>query len=130
MTTEKTKTETKGIRYLGSKNKIVPTILKVIGDLEVEDKTIIDVFTGTTRVAQAFKANGWTVTTSDLAWASEAYSANFIGLSDNSHLQEHIDAMNELDGVQGWLTDNYCDVVTAEGGVVRVWKPKNGRFIS
>lgn len=127
MTTEKTKTETKGIRYLGSKNKIVPTILKVVDDLGLEDKTIIDVFTGTTRVAQAFKANGWSVTTSDLAWASEAYSANFIGLSDNSHLQEHIDAMNELSGTQGWLTDNYCDVVTADGGVVRVWKPKNGK---
>jgi len=121
------KTETKGIRYLGSKNKIIPTIQRVIEDLEVEDKTMIDVFTGTTRVAQAFKAIGWTLTTSDLAWASEAYSANFIGLSDNSHLQKYIDEMNKLEGVQGWLTENYCDVVSADGGVVRVWKPKNGK---
>ena len=127
MTTNDTKTTTKGIRYLGSKNKIIPTLLRVIGDLKVEDMSLIDVFTGTTRVAQAFKANGWSVTTSDLAWASEAYSSNFIELSDNSHLQKYIDEMNKLTGTTGWLTENYCDVTTASGGLVRVWKPKNGK---
>ena len=125
--TKEDKTETKGVRYLGSKNKIIPTLLRVINEIPVEEKTLIDVFTGTTRVAQAFKEDGWSVTTSDLAWASEAYSNNFVGLSDNSHLQTHIDAMNELEGIDGWLTSNYCDVVTADGGVVKVWKPKNGR---
>ena len=127
MTTKQTKTETKGVRYLGSKNKIIPTLLKVIGDLPVDDKTMIDVFTGTTRVAQAFKSHGWDVTTSDLAWASEAYSSNFIELSDNSHLQKYIDEMNKLTGATGWLTENYCDVTTESGGLVRVWKPKNGK---
>jgi len=121
------KIETKGVRYLGSKNKIIPKLIEVIEALPVENKTMIDVFTGTTRVAQAFKAKGWTLTTSDLSWASEAYASNFILLSDNSHLQEHIDAMNKVKGKAGWLTDNYCDVVSDAGGVVRVWKPKNGK---
>lgn len=127
MTSENKKIETKGIRYLGSKNKIIPTILKVVNNLPLKEKTIIDVFTGTTRVAQAFKEDGWLVTTSDLSWASEAYSSNFIVLSDNSHLQTHIDEMNKLQGISGWLTNNYCDVTTADGGVVKVWKPKNGK---
>ena len=120
------KVETKGIRYLGSKNKIIPKLIEVIEGLDLEEKTMIDVFTGTTRVAQAFKEMGWTLTTSDLSWASEAYSSNFVGLSDNSHLQIHIDKMNELSGQAGWLTNNYCDVTGSAGGIVRVWKPKNG----
>jgi len=121
------KIETKGIRYLGSKNKIIPKLVEVIEALPLENKTMIDVFTGTTRVAQAFKERGWTLTTSDLSWASEAYSANFVGLSDNSHLQTYIDEMNELEGETDWLTNNYCDVTGAAGGTVRVWKPKNGQ---
>ena len=44
---------TYGIRYLGSKNKILPLITKVINGLEKDDNKVIDVFTGTTRVAQA-----------------------------------------------------------------------------
>jgi len=119
--------KTEGVRYLGSKNKIIPTLIKVIEEIPVEEKTMIDVFTGTTRVAQAFKKRGWRVMTSDLSWASEAYSSNFICLSSNSHLQTYIDEMNNLEGVEGWLTQNYCDSIADKGGIVRVWKPKNGR---
>ena len=121
------KVETKGIRYLGSKNKIIPKLIEVIEALPLEDKTMIDVFTGTTRVAQAFESKGWTLTTSDLSWASEAYSANFVGLSDNSHLQTYIDKMNELQGQADWLTNNYCDVTGAAGGTVRVWRAEKRR---
>ena len=75
-----TNIETKGVRYLGSKNKIIPLIVEVIESLDLKDKTFIDVFTGTTRVAQAFKSLGYTVTTSDLSWAAEAYSHAMIQL--------------------------------------------------
>ena len=126
MSNKKTQFKTEGVRYLGSKNKIIPKILEVINNLELENKTLIDVFTGTTRVAQAFKEDGWKVLTSDLSWASEAYSNNFICLSDNSHLQEHIDHLNTLEGKSGWLTENYCDVQGEKGSIIRVWKPKNG----
>jgi len=121
------KIETKGVRYLGSKNKILPLIVQVIEGLDVEEKTMIDVFTGTTRVAQGFKDRDWYLTTSDLSWASEAYASAFICSGDNSHLQKYIDELNELEGVEGWLTKNYCDVIADKGGVVRVWKPKNGK---
>lgn len=119
--------ETKGIRYLGSKNKIIPLIAEVVSSLDIEDKTMIDVFTGTTRVAQAFRSIGWTVTTSDLSWASEAYANNFVCSGNTSHLQKYIDELNALEGKAGWLTKNYCDVITKSGGVVQVWMPKNGK---
>jgi adenine-specific DNA-methyltransferase len=95
--------ETKGIRYLGSKSKIIPLIAEVIESLDLKDKTLIDVFTGTTRVAQAFKSLGYRVTTSDLSWASEAYShAMICNSGDMSHLQQYIDELNALDPSPGW----------------------------
>ena len=121
---------THGVRYLGSKAKIIPLILEVIEGLGVEDKTVIDVFAGTTRVAQALKKAGYKVTTSDLAWASEAYSKAFVCNDGNmDHLRPIIDQMNKLQPVAGWLTENYCDVLSKDGNenIVRVWKPKNGK---
>ena len=119
--------ETKGVRYLGSKSKIIPLITEVIESLDLQDKTLIDVFTGTTRVAQAFKSLGYTVTTSDLSWASEAYShAMVCNDGDMSHLQPYIDKLNALAPKAGWLTGNYCDATNEVGELIQVWKKHNG----
>jgi adenine-specific DNA-methyltransferase len=33
-----------------------------------------------------------------------------------------------LDGVEpGWIERTYCDVITPDGGIVKMWKPANGR---
>jgi adenine-specific DNA-methyltransferase len=121
--------ETSGVRYLGSKTKIIPLIQKVIGDLPLKDKTLIDVFTGTTRVAQAFKSSGYTVTTSDLSWASEAYSNAFICNDGNmDHMRPYIEKINAVQPKAGWITEHYCDVeAKAEKDVnIKVWMKKNG----
>lgn len=123
------KITTYGIRYLGSKNKILPLIVKVINELDKEDNKVIDVFTGTTRVAQALKQEGYDVTTSDLSWASEAYSQAFIcNDGEVSHLQEYIDELNALQPKADWLTNHYCDVAAKADNTVniKVWKRKNG----
>lgn len=105
------KITTYGVRYLGSKSKILPLIMQVIDDLDKEDMKVIDVFTGTTRVAQALKMRGYDVTTSDLSWASEVYSEAFIcNNGDVSHLQQYIDQLNLVPAKADWLTNNYCDV--------------------
>ena len=96
---------------MGSKNKIIPKLIEVIEALPLENKTMIDVFTGTTRVAQAFKTKGWTLTTSDLSWASEAYSGAFICNNGSvEHLQQYIDELNAVQPIADWLTNHYCDV--------------------
>ena len=105
------KINTYGIRYLGSKNKILPLIIDVIGNLNKRDNKVIDVFTGTTRVAQALKMNGYDVTTSDLSWASEAYSNAFVCNNGSvEHLQKYIDELNKVKPTADWLTNHYCDV--------------------
>lgn len=90
---------------------------------------MLDPFTGTTRVAQAFRKAGWSVCAGDLSWASEAYAALFLMTTpaDIPVLQTYVDELNAVSGNDGWITRTYCDVAGQSGGIVRVWKPKNGR---
>lgn len=121
-----TSINTHGIKYIGSKKTIIPYIIKLIEEKCDKIETAIDVFTGTTRVAQAFRQKGWTVTTSDLNWASEAYSNTFIMNKDNQHLQKYIDELNNIPPSADWITKNYCDAVGADGTTkVCVWQSHN-----
>lgn len=129
--------QTYGVKYIGSKAALLEEIHTfVTAQLPATaPKTILDVFTGTTRVAQSFRAAGWRVTSSDLSWASEAYAHAFLLRTTDSgrRIPELLARLRTLmDGAaagteSGWITANYCDVVTADGGVVKMWKPENGR---
>ncbi len=122
--------DTYGVKYIGSKAALIPYILKCIDENIPKGsiKRAIDVFTGTTRVAQAFKSRGWHVQTSDLSPASAAYSGTWIANAGaNQHLLAALNDLKKLAGHHGWLTKNYCDARGEEGGVVRVWQAKNGR---
>ena len=118
--------ETRGVKYIGSKKKLIPYILEYTNDIPVGK--FIDVFAGTTRVGQAFRKKGWEVMSSDLAWATECYAELFLKTTaeDIPELEERIQTLNSLEGVSDWITQSYCDIVTSTGGVVKVWKPKNG----
>jgi adenine-specific DNA-methyltransferase len=122
---------THGVKYIGSKASLVNTILAFVAEHlpAGAPKTLLDVFTGTTRVAQAFRAQGWAVTTSDLSWASEAYSHAFVQrtAASGARIPALIEELRAVEPVSGWITNTYCDVVTAEGGVVKMWKPVNGQ---
>jgi adenine-specific DNA-methyltransferase len=128
---------TTGVKYIGSKASLVDTILEFVNSVvpTTAPRTVLDVFTGTTRVAQAFRGAGWHVTTSDLSWASEAYAAAFVQrtATSGSKVADYIRLLRgmisgNLEGVQpGWIERTYCDVVTADGGIVKMWKPANGR---
>lgn len=117
--------DTQGVKYIGSKDKLIPFIEKAVEKIAVPKGTAIDVFTGTTRVAQALKCLGFSVYTSDLSWASECYAETFISNKNNKHLQKVIDELNAIQPEKDWITKNYCDVI-ANGNVVRVWQKKNG----
>jgi adenine-specific DNA-methyltransferase len=121
---------TTGVKYIGSKSSLIPSILKCLDETipAGEVTSVLDVFTGTTRVAQAFKARGYRVQTSDLSWASACYSGTWIGnQGSTAHLQARIETLNQLPGVVGWLTMNYCDAKGVDNAIVRVWQPKNGK---
>ncbi|HET8615242.1 MAG TPA: DNA adenine methylase, partial [Actinomycetales bacterium] len=65
------------IKYLGSKRLLVG----VLGDLAqaVGARTALDLFTGTTRVAQELKRRGLLVTAADTASYSEVFARCYIG---------------------------------------------------
>jgi adenine-specific DNA-methyltransferase len=121
---------TSGVKYIGSKASLV----KIIVDFIEEhlpghpDLHIIDVFTGTTRVAQAFRSKGWRTTTSDLSWAAEAYAHAFVirTATSTTRIPELLQELSELPGTPDWITNTYCDVHGTENSIVRVWKPENG----
>ena len=122
--------KTHGVKYIGSKNLIIPYIIQIVSKIPVTEKTFIDVFTGTTRVSQAFRELGWKVIASDLAWASEVYSELFLNTKP-SELRLLKRKCEELDSLPvsregDWITKNYGDSKSSCGTKnVRVWKPDN-----
>jgi len=123
--------QTCGVKYIGSKLALLKFIMDSITTRlqSPSELRIIDVFTGTTRVAQAFRSKGWAVQSSDLSWASEAYAETFLKRTAASgvRIPALLDILNQVAPKAGWITTNYCDVSGSTGGLVRMWKPANGR---
>jgi len=123
---------TYGVKYIGSKNSLIGEILSVI-DTQLSSPVslrCIDVFTGTTRVAQAFRMRGWKVQSSDLSWAAEAYAHAFLLRTEESgkNIPSRLRILQDLSGCTDWLTNTYCDVSGGDGTKrVRMWKPANGK---
>jgi adenine-specific DNA-methyltransferase len=98
--------KTQGIKYAGSKLKIIPYILESIKDLEI--KTVLDGFSGSTRVSQAFAQAGYDVTSNDIAYWSEVCAKCFLlHDKDKKYYQKILGELNSLEGYDGWFTTNY-----------------------
>jgi adenine-specific DNA-methyltransferase len=112
------------IKYLGSKRRLVP-VLTAIADA-VGARRALDCFTGTTRVAQAFKGLGARVTAVDRARAphvlAQCYVATDARAIDAAALQAELDRLNALPGEDGYVTATFCEQA-------RYFQPANGRRI-
>jgi len=98
--------KTQGIKYAGSKLKIIPYILEIIKDLEIQ--SVLDGFSGSTRVSQAFAQAGYDVTSSDIAYWSEVCAKCFLlHNKDKEYYQKILDQLNSLKGYNGWFTAHY-----------------------
>jgi adenine-specific DNA-methyltransferase len=75
-------------------------------------ETVLDLFTGTTRVAQEFKRRGAHVTTVDTARYSEVFSQCHIQTDSNSvdkdDLREALLYLNSIPGSPGYFTETFC----------------------
>lgn len=98
--------ETEGIKYTGSKLKILPHILEMTSRLDV--RSALDAFSGTTRVAQAFAQMGYDTTANDVAVWSQVFATCYL-LSDkpDSYYLPLIEELNALPGYRGWFSENY-----------------------
>jgi adenine-specific DNA-methyltransferase len=112
------------IKYLGSKRRLVPVLAGVAESLGA--RTAIDCFSGTTRVAQAFKRLGIEVTAVDRARAAHVlarcYVATDVDAVDLDGLRAEIGRLNALAGIDGYVTATFCEQA-------RYFQPANGRRI-
>lgn len=98
--------KTEGIKYTGSKLKILPYILEMVHPLQI--KTALDAFSGTTRVAQAFAQSGYDTTANDIAEWSKVFATCFLKANKpDSFYMPLVDHLNGLEGKFGWFSVNY-----------------------
>lgn len=112
------------IKYLGSKRRLIPTLTELF--TRSGASTALDLFTGTTRVAQAFKSAGARVTAVDTARYSEVFARTWIETDaasiDAAELDAAIAHLNSLPGRPGYVTETFCERS-------RFFQPHNGERI-
>lgn len=113
------------IKYIGSKRRLVPHIVAIVSAVPGA-RTVLDLFTGTTRVAQGLKAEGFEVTTNDLASYSAVLAEAFIATDARTVPHDRIAALlaglDALPDVDGYVTRTFCEES-------RFFQPANGRRI-
>ncbi|MDR3183193.1 MAG: DNA adenine methylase [Planctomycetaceae bacterium] len=123
--------KTQGIKYAGSKLKLLPKILELTAQSGV--KTVLDGFSGSTRVSQALAQSGYTVTSNDIAVWSEVIATCYL---KNQKLpgeyKELIDHLNAVPATDGWFSKHYGGLPNGgsalqDDGLKRPWQIHNTR---
>jgi adenine-specific DNA-methyltransferase len=97
---------TEGIKYAGSKLKLIPQILQLVK--AVDAHIVLDGFSGTTRVSQALAKSGYQVFCNDLAVWSEVFGTCYLlNQKRPRDYQDLIDHLNAVPPVDGWFTHHY-----------------------
>ena len=122
---------TQGIKYIGSKLKLLPHLLALIRS--VNATTILDGFSGTTRVSQALAQRGYSLITNDIAPWSETFATCYLlNTAPKAAYQPLIDHLNALPPRDGWFTEHYGgeandgSAIQADG-LKRPWQRHNTR---
>lgn len=122
---------TQGVKYAGSKLKLLPYILDLAR--KTRTKTILDGFSGSTRVSQAFAKSGYRVISNDVAIWSQVFASCY--LQNKNHKSKYNSLIHYLNNVppkDGWFTKNYGgernsgSAVQADG-LKRPWQIHNTR---
>jgi adenine-specific DNA-methyltransferase len=112
------------IKYLGSKRRLVP----VLGELarRAQARTALDLFTGTTRVAQAFKLEGVEVTAVDSTRCAAVLAGCYVATDrdrvDMAVIEQAVAELNAVPGCAGYVTGTFCESA-------RFFQPANGARI-
>lgn len=96
---------TQGIKYAGSKLKLLPHIANIIEPLNVQ--TIFDGFSGTTRVGQYFKPTHQIVSNDTAIWSTIFAQCYLLNQKPKSYYQSYLDYLNTLEGIDDWFTTTY-----------------------
>jgi adenine-specific DNA-methyltransferase len=112
------------IKYLGSKRRLVP-VLAAAAEI-CGARRCLDLFSGTTRVAQAWRAGGAVVTAVDSARYAELFARTYVATSlDRRRHRQLDDALAHLASLRseaGYVTEVFCTAA-------RYFRPENGARI-
>jgi adenine-specific DNA-methyltransferase len=115
---------TEGIKYAGSKLKLLAHILQLAQ--KVNPQTVFDGFSGTTRVSQAFAQSGYRVIANDIAvWSKVFADCYLLSPFQREHYQDLIDHLNALNGKHGWFTEHYGGDAHTLNGLKKPWQRHN-----
>lgn len=97
---------TEGIKYAGSKLKLLPSILELAQ--RTGAKSVLDGFAGSTRVAQAFARSGYRVFANDINVWSKVFATCYLQSKlPSSAYTELIRHLNAVEPIDGWFTAHY-----------------------
>jgi adenine-specific DNA-methyltransferase len=122
---------TEGIKYIGSKLKLIPYILRLAA--RVDAKSVFDGFAGSTRVSQAFAKRGYTVTSNDHAVWSKIFASCFLlSKKQPKEYRGLIDHLNNVPPEDGWFTQHYGGDPNSQNGradsdLKKPWQIQNTR---
>jgi adenine-specific DNA-methyltransferase len=122
---------TQGIKYAGSKLKLLPCILQLVQ--KVKPHTVLDGFAGTTRVSQALAQTGHRVIANDIAvWSKVFGTCYLLNPHPPKYYQALLDHLNALPDKDGWFTQHYggdpnsgCSI--GEDKLKKPWQKHNTR---
>jgi adenine-specific DNA-methyltransferase len=121
---------TEGIKYAGSKLKLLPKILELAAKTEAE--TVLDGFAGTTRVSQALAKRGYRVICNDIAVWSEVFGKCYLlNRCDRTAYSDLIEHLNGQKPTDGWFTEHYGATPngkpTPDTALKKPWQAHNTR---
>lgn len=123
---------TEGIKYVGSKLKLLPYILRLAQ--RTSAKTVLDGFSGSTRVSQAFAKTGYRVVSNDIAVWSEIFGTCYLlNCKSREHYSKLIRNLNNVPPKDGWFTEYYGGASNNNGsaiqrdGLKKPWQVHNTR---
>lgn len=119
---------TEGIKYAGSKLKLLPQILWLAG--KTDAKVVFDGFAGSTRVSQALARYGYRVICNDRAVWSEVLGRCYLKAGSRIKYQNLINDLNACKPKDGWFTEHYGgdpSVVDVENPLKMPWQIHNTR---
>ena len=99
------------IKYLGSKRTLIPRITAAVAALP-EVRTVVDLFSGTSRVGHAFKRLGYRVLANDHNAYAAVLARCYVQADRDEVLgaaQPLLDELNALPGRPGWFTKTCCE---------------------
>jgi adenine-specific DNA-methyltransferase len=96
---------TEGIKYAGSKKKLLPQILWLAG--KTNAKVVLDGFAGSTRVSQALARHGYQVICNDKAVWSEVFGNCYLRSRPGHSYQSLVKHLNDCKPLDGWFSLHY-----------------------